>query len=143
VAYKFDSQIVADPVSFQRAPNASVAVYDADDASNTTLLALTDLNGLPLPNPLTSSADAFLPPFKTTSAQVKLVGANLTALLGTSFDALLDEAQAASDSAAAAAASAASAASYAAGLLGGTLDGGNASSTFTSSYNFDGGNANG
>ena len=140
--YAFDPQLVADPVTFARAANANVTVYDANDNSNSTPLTLTDLNGLPLSNPLRSTGDAIIPPFQTTSAQVKLVGGGLTIPVG-SFQSVLNAATAAQAAASSSAASAASAASYAAGLLGGSLDGGNASSTFTSSYNFDGGTANG
>lgn len=95
-AYQFDSILVADPVTFQRAINATVTVYDVADTGNTTPLPLKDLNGLPLPNPLTSNADAFLPPFTTTSPHVKLVAGTL-ALAQASYEALLDEARAAKE----------------------------------------------
>ncbi|WP_138417970.1 hypothetical protein [Sinomonas gamaensis] len=140
--YQFETQLVADPVTFQRAATAKVTVYDIADTSNSAPLALKDLNGLPLPNPLTSTADAFIPPFVASSPLVKLVGGTLT-VPAFSPKPLSDQAKAAQDAAAASAASAAQAASYAAGLLAGPLDGGNASTQFTGSFNFDGGNANG
>ena len=114
--YQFDFTLVADPNTFQRAANAAVTVYDVADASNSAPLALKDLNGLPLPNPLTSTADAFIPAFVTTSAQVKLVGGGLTVYVG-SYNALLTEvttAQAAASTSATAATSAQSAAQTAA-----------------------------
>ena len=140
--YAFDPQLVADPVTFTRAAKASITVYDVGDTTNSTPLTLTDLSGLPLANPLTSTADAIIPAFMSTSPQVKLVGGGLTIPVG-SFDSVLSAATAAQADAASSASSAASAASYAAGLLAGPLDGGNASSIFTSSFNFDGGTANG
>ncbi len=110
--YIHDSALVADSASFQRAPNASITVYDADDATNAVPLVLKDLNGLPLANPLTSSQDAFTPAFVTSSAQVKLVGGGLTVVLN-SFQGLREDALAAQESAHAAAASAAEAAAAA------------------------------
>jgi hypothetical protein len=92
--YIHDAALVADSASFQRAPNASITVYDADDATNAVPLVLKDLNGLPLPNPLTSSQDAFTPAFVTSSAQVKLVGGGLTVVLN-SFQGLREDALAA------------------------------------------------
>ncbi|MFF1382759.1 hypothetical protein ACFVWT_04255 [Arthrobacter sp. NPDC058288] len=75
--YPYESQLVADPLTFQRAVNSSVTVYDIDDTSESTPLALKDLSGLPLANPVTSSADAFTPPFIAPADGVKLVGAGL------------------------------------------------------------------
>lgn len=92
--YIHDAALVADSASFQRAPNASITVYDADDATNAVPLVLKDLNGLPLTNPLTSSQDAFTPAFITSSAQVKLVGGGLTVVLN-SFQGLREDALAA------------------------------------------------
>jgi hypothetical protein len=92
--YAFDPQLVADPVTFQRAANASITVYDVADTSNSTPLALTDMNGLPLTNPLTSTADAIIGAFQTTSPQVKLVGGGLSIPVG-SFQSVLDQATAA------------------------------------------------
>lgn len=92
--YAFDSQLVADPVTLQIAANASVAVYDSADTGNTTPLTLTDLNGLPLGNPLTSTAQGFIPAFQTTSSQVKLVGGGLT-VLASSYQGLKSDADAA------------------------------------------------
>lgn|GEM_PF-4473581 len=92
--YTYESELVADPFTFQRAANSAITVYDVTDENETTPLALKDLNGLPLPNPLTSSADAFVPPFVTTSPQVKMVGGGLR-VAKPSFQGVRDEAVAA------------------------------------------------
>ena len=101
-----DQVLLADAASFTRAPNASVTAYDANDAAETTPLDLKDLNGLPLGNPMVSSADAFTPAFVTTSPQVKLVGGGLS-VLSESYKGVRDEAVAAKGAAEAAAADAA------------------------------------
>lgn len=93
-----DQVLLADAASFTRAPNASVTAYDANDAANSTPLALKDINGLDLTNPMVSSADAFTPAFVTTVPQVKLVGGGLS-VLSASYRGLRDEAIAASASA--------------------------------------------
>ncbi|MDQ4502194.1 LamG-like jellyroll fold domain-containing protein [Sinomonas sp. ASV322] len=92
--YPFDSTLVADPVTFARAANASVTVYDVADTANASPLALKDLNGLPLPNPLASSKDAFLPPFVAGVPQVKLVGGGLT-VTASSYKGMLENVAAA------------------------------------------------
>lgn len=109
VDYPYASILVADAVTFQRAANASVTVYDITDTGNTTPLALTDLSGLALPNPLTSSSDAFLPPFVAQVDGVKLVGGGLT-IAEYSHKGMKDAAEASRVAAEAAAANAATAA---------------------------------
>ncbi|AHB31633.1 hypothetical protein ArV2_gp23 [Arthrobacter phage vB_ArS-ArV2] len=104
--YPYDGQLIADPVTFQRATNAQITVYDAADTGNTTKLALKDTSGLPLANPLTSTADAFTVPFYAPSQDIKLVGAGLTVFVSS--------AKGMRDAAAAAAAAAQAAASNAA-----------------------------
>lgn len=76
--YPYEGQLIADPVTFQRAVSAQVTVYDAADTGNTTPLALKDTNGLPTTNPLTSSSDAFVRPIYAPSQDIKYVGAGLT-----------------------------------------------------------------
>lgn len=76
--FPYDGQLIADPVTFQRATNAQVYVYDAADTTNSTPLALKDATGLPTSNPLTSSADAFVKPIYAPSQDIKYVGAGLT-----------------------------------------------------------------
>ena len=125
--YTYESELVADPFTFQRANNAAVTIYDVNDESESTPLALKDLNGLPLPNPLTSSADAFVPPFVTTSPQVKMSGGGLK-VAKPSFQGVRDEAVSArnaaqeSQAAAAAAQTAAELAAQAAAGGGVALD---------------------
>ncbi|WP_324644140.1 hypothetical protein [Pseudarthrobacter sp. LT1] len=76
--FPYEGQLIADPVTFQRATNAQVYVYDANDTTNSTPLALKDASGLPTANPLTSSADAFVKPIYAPSQDIKYVGAGLT-----------------------------------------------------------------
>lgn len=98
MAYAFESQLVIDPVSGDKAASASVTVYDANDTGNTAPLALTDMNGNPLANPLTSTVDAFIPPFMADVYKVKLVGGGLT-VVAWSGEGLVTEAKAAKDEA--------------------------------------------
>lgn len=106
--YPFEGQLVADPVTFQRATNGQIYVYDANDTTNSTPLALKDMTGLPLANPLTSSADAFTRPFYAPSQDIKLVGAGLTVFVS-SPKGMRDAAAAAATAAQSAAANAAAA----------------------------------
>jgi hypothetical protein len=76
--YPYEGQLIADPVTFQRATSAQITVYDISDTGNSTPLALKDMTGLPLANPLTSSGDAFTRPFFAPSQDIKMVGAGLT-----------------------------------------------------------------
>ena len=99
MAYAFESQLVIDPVSGDKAASASVTVYDANDTGNSAPLALTDMNGNPLGNPLTSTVDAFIPPFMADVYKVKLVGGGLT-VVAWSGEGLVVEAKAAKESAA-------------------------------------------
>ena len=107
--YVHDQVLLADAVSFTRAPNSSVTAYDANDEAETTPLTLKDLNGLPMGNPMVSSADAFIPTFVSTSPLVKLVGGGL-AVISASYKGVRDEAIAAKVAAQEAAADAAEAA---------------------------------
>jgi lysophospholipase L1-like esterase len=97
--YTFESELIADPVTFQRAANAQITVYDVDDTAGATPLVLKDLNGMSLANPLTSSADAFVRAFSTTSPQVRLVGGGL-AVARSSYKGMRDEAVEAKEAAA-------------------------------------------
>lgn len=61
--YFYDMDLVLDPLNPSNVvANGQVAIYDPADTAGTTLLALKDPSGLPLPNPLTSNANGFLPP---------------------------------------------------------------------------------
>lgn len=61
--YFYDMDLVVDPLNPSNVvANGQVAIYDPADTAGTTLLALKDPTGLPLPNPLTSNANGFLPP---------------------------------------------------------------------------------
>lgn len=131
--YTYDSELVADPFTFQRAANAAITVYDVTDTSETTPLALKDLQGLPLPNPLTSSAEAFVPAFMAPSAQVKMVGGGLR-VVRSSFQGVRDEAIAAKAAAAESKLAAQTAASSAAAAVSTELAGavGNATAAASS-----------
>lgn len=118
--YPYEGQLIADAVTFQRAPNAAITVYDANDTSNTTPLALKDTSGLPLANPLTSSADAFTRPFYAPSQDIKLVGGGLTVFVSSAKgmrDAAAASAAAAEESRQEAAAAGANAAAVASAAL--------------------------
>lgn len=129
--YIHEPALVADPFTFARAANASIAVYDADDTFNAVPLVLKDLNGLPMANPVTSTGDAVTPWMITTSAQLKLVGGGLTVVVssykGLREDALraqveAQEAKTAARDAQAEAEAAKDAAVAAAGLVGAPAD---------------------
>ena len=115
--YPYEGQLIADPVTFQRATNAQVYVYDANDTNNTTPLALKDATGLPTSNPLVSSADAFVKPIYAPSQDIKYVGAGLTVFVSSAkgmrdaASASAEAAQTAADSATAAAGQAVASAS--------------------------------
>ncbi|MCZ9884163.1 hypothetical protein [Arthrobacter sp. B2a2-09] len=92
--YPFEAPLFVDAVTFTRAPNAQITIYDEADLASTTPLVLTDPNGLPLANPLTASPDAFGPNFRAPTPRVKWSGGGLTGFLA-SPTAVLDEAKAA------------------------------------------------
>jgi len=78
--YPYAGTLVADPITFQRAANAMITVYDANDTTNSTPLALKDTTGLPMANPVKSTGDAFIPPMLCPSEGRKLVGGGLTVI---------------------------------------------------------------
>lgn len=133
--YPFDMQLVIDAVTLSTVANGQVFIYDADDASNSTPLTLTDPNGLPMSQPLMSSNNAFIPAFITTSPQVKWAGAGFSGFFD-SYVGLRDvaleavaaataalipaEAAVAAASSSAASASAAAASAAAAAIAGGS-----------------------
>lgn len=89
--YPFDMQLVIDAVTLTTVSNGQVYIYDADDTSNSTPLALTDPNGLAISQPLMSSNNAFIQAFVTTSPQVKWAGAGFSGFFD-SYRGLRDEA---------------------------------------------------
>lgn len=69
--YPFEMQLVVDPTNPRNVvAGGSVSIYDSADTGKTTLLPLTDPNGVPIANPITSNANGFTEPFVTTSPQV-------------------------------------------------------------------------
>lgn len=104
--YPFETQLVVSAdASHVVLTNAVVTIYDPSDTGMTTPLALTDLNGLPLANPVAVNSNGFLPAFQASVPQVMWTGGGYTGYLG-SYKGILDEAIAARVSAAAAASSA-------------------------------------
>lgn len=96
--YPIESQLVLS-LSGQPLPGGKVYVYDSDDTGNTTLLALTDPNGLPVTNPLTASGISITPEFRSPVALVKMVGEDGSALTVLSAKGVVEQANAAVDEA--------------------------------------------
>lgn len=104
--YPYRSQLVVDPDNPRNVvAGGSVSIYDSEDTSKTTLLALTDPNGVPIPNPFTSYANGLTPAFVTTSPEVLWVSGSYTDYFQ-SYKGMRDEAAAAREAAETAAASA-------------------------------------
>ncbi|WP_051423038.1 hypothetical protein [Arthrobacter sp. MA-N2] len=112
--YPYDMDLVVDPLNPANVvANGAVYIYDSADTSGTTLLALKDPSGLPLPNPLHSNAHGFLPPRIATSPQTLWKSGGFVGYFN-SYLGLRNEAMAAKAAAQTAQASAESAASTAA-----------------------------
>lgn len=93
--YPYEMQLVVDPTNPRNiVAGGSVSIYDSADTGKTTLLALTDPNGVPIANPITSNANGFTEPFVTTSPQVLWVSGEYVDYFN-SFIGLRDEAVAA------------------------------------------------
>lgn len=77
--YLIPTQLVVDE-HLTPAANATVTVYDLNDTNNTTPLALKDLNGNPIPNPIQTTANALSPAVYSPVLEVKFVapGTGLT-----------------------------------------------------------------
>jgi hypothetical protein len=113
--YAFETQLVISAdASGVVVQDAFITMYNIADLDLTTPLALVDTHGLPLPNPLTASAQGFIPAFQATVPQVLWFGGGYVGYLN-SFQGVLTEAQSAR---AAAAASQAAAEVAASGGLG-------------------------
>src|SRR5690349_16786266 len=95
--YPYRMQLVVDPDNPRNVVAAgSVSIYDSEDTAHTTLLALTDPSGVPIPNPITSNANGFTPPFVTTSPEVLWVSGPYTDYFQ-SYKGMRDEAVAAKE----------------------------------------------
>jgi len=93
--YPYRMQLVVDPDNPRNVVAAgSVSIYDSEDTGKTTLLTLTDPSGVPIPNPITSNANGFTPPFVTTSPEVLWVSGEFTDYFQ-SYKGMRDEAVAA------------------------------------------------
>ena len=103
--YPFDTQIVfASDNPGVIMTNATVSIYSPSDLSLTTRLTLTDTFGLPMANPVTVTAQGFVPAFRATIPQVRWVAGGYSGYLN-SYQGVLDAALAAQAAAEAAAAS--------------------------------------
>ena len=108
--YPIPTQLVVDE-RLVPAANAQVTVYDLNDTNNTAPLALKDMNGTPIANPITTTANALTPPIMVPVTDVKFVDPSTgLALPVISVEGLRNTAQAAATDAAAAKDSAASSA---------------------------------
>jgi hypothetical protein len=108
--YFYDMDLVVDPLNPSNVvANGLVSIYDPADTAGTTLLALKDPSGLPLPNPVPSNANGFLPPRIATVPQTMWKSGGFTGYFN-SYKGLRDESVAAKTAAQTAANSAASAA---------------------------------
>ena len=97
--YPIPTQLVVDERLIPAA-NAQVTVYDLNDTGNTAPLALKDMNGTPIPNPITTTANALTPPIMVPVTDVKFVDpASGLALPVISVEGLRSAAQAAADNA--------------------------------------------
>jgi hypothetical protein len=89
--YPFGMQLVVDPLNPDHVvAEGQVYIYDPSDTGFASPLALKDLNGLPLPNPLISSPAGFLEEFVATSPQVLWKSGDWTGLFD-SYRGMLDE----------------------------------------------------
>lgn len=88
--YPFDMQLVVDPYNTSNVvANGQVYIYDPADTGNTSPLALTDPDGLPISNPLMSNSNGFLAAFIATLPQVKWVSGSFVGYFN-SFTGLRD-----------------------------------------------------
>ena len=93
--YFYDMDLVVDPLNPSNVvANGLVSIYDPADTAGVTLLALKDPSGLPLPNPLPSNANGFLPPRIATVPQTMWKSGGFTGYFN-SYKGLRDESVAA------------------------------------------------
>lgn len=73
--FPFETQLViSSEITGLVVKNAQVTIYATTDTNLTSPLALVDPKGLPISNPMTSTAEGFLPPFQATQSQVMWSG---------------------------------------------------------------------
>ena len=90
--YFYDMDLVVDPLNPSNVvANGLVSIFDPADTAGTTLLALKDPSGLPLPNPVKSNANGFLPPRIATVPQTMWKSGGFTGYFN-SYKGLRDEA---------------------------------------------------
>lgn len=89
--YPFDMQLVVDPLNPDNVvAEGEVYIYDPSDTDFSAPLALKDLNGLPLTNPLESSPTGYIEEFIATSPQVTWKSGDWTGLFS-SYKGMRDE----------------------------------------------------
>lgn len=120
--YPIDMQLVVDPLNPENVVRAGIVhMYDPTDTAGASPITLKDPSGLPLPNPLTSNAYGFIPPFIAAIPKVKWKSGSFEGFLF-SYGGLRNEAiaaRAAAETAQAAAVAAGMAASEAAATASG------------------------
>ncbi|MBW4094575.1 MAG: hypothetical protein HIU81_03870 [Acidobacteria bacterium] len=90
--YPFDMQLAEDATALGNvAASSSITLYDPADTAKTTPVTITDLNGLPLANPMTTTAQGFIPAFIGPLPQLRWSGGRYSGLLN-SYRGLLDQA---------------------------------------------------
>ncbi|GAP54019.1 hypothetical protein AHiyo6_05840 [Arthrobacter sp. Hiyo6] len=108
--YPYDMDLVVDPLNPANVvANGLVSIYDPADTAGTTLLALKDPSGNPLPNPVQSNAHGFIPPRIATTPQTLWKSGTFVGFFN-SYKGLRDEAVGARSAAEAAAGDASAAA---------------------------------
>ena len=105
--YPYETQLVvsADD-SHVILSDAVVTIYDPSDTAMAAPLALVDVSGIPLPNPVAVTSSGFLPAFQATVPQVMWFGGGYGGYMS-SYKGLLDEAVASRNQATSASSSAA------------------------------------
>lgn len=108
--YAHDMQLVVDPLNPENVVrDGAVWLYDPADEAGVSPITVTDLSGLPLPNPLQSNSYGFTPPFIAQVPAVKWKSGSFEGFFY-SYKGLRDEAIAARGAAETAAGNAATAA---------------------------------
>lgn len=109
MAYTYDPIFAADPSNAQNvAANAAIIIFDPADTGKAPI-ALTDVSGSPLPNPITVNRNGFGPAFTSTLDRVGWFGGGFTGFF-TSYEGIKAAAVAAQTAAVNAAANAGAAA---------------------------------
>lgn len=75
----YDYKLAIDPLTGNIVPGATAAVYTVDDTAHSTPLAITDLQGVPLPgNQITAGPTGIFPPFKVVSGAKRVIAVDVS-----------------------------------------------------------------